>query len=214
VTRTVFLVDGFNLFHALLESAGTGESAAAHWLDVSAFCGAQLQLLGPDYDLSSVEYFTALARHQEAAAPGVTLAQARHLECLRACGVLVHLGHFKRSRRQRCPHCGERFTRFVEKETDVAMAVRMLRLIERGECDAVALVTGDADLAPAMREVRDWRPETRLFCFFPWRRHREELARLADASFRLAEDSWRRHLLPDPFRLPDGQLIRGPRSPG
>lgn len=212
MTRTAFLVDGFNLQHSVLESAGPGEGPLAHWLDVLTFCRAQLQLFGTGHRLSSVDYFTALARHQEAVDPGVTRRQSRHLQCLRATGVTVHLGHFKRTRRQRCPHCGERHTRFVEKETDVAMAVRLLRLLADGECDAVAVVSGDADLAPALRDVRTVHPGARLYCLFPWRRHREELAQLAHANFRLASDTWRRYLLPDPFLLPGGEIVRAPRT--
>lgn len=211
MTRTAFLVDGFNLMHSVLESAKPGEAPLAHWIDVAALCGAQLQLLGRSHRLTRVEYFTAIARHQEANEPGVTSLQSRHLECLRATGVLVHLGHFKRSRRQRCPRCGERFVRFIEKETDVALAVRLLRLLSGGACDAIAIVSGDADLAPALRDVRVAHPAALVHCVFPWRRHREELARLAHSSFRLGQDAWRPYLLPDPFVLPGGEVVRAPR---
>ena len=71
----------------------------------------------------------------------------------------VYLGRFK-SKEVYCSKCKSFHIRYEEKETDVAIAVMLTRLCLLNEVDTVVLITGDTDVAPAVRMVKSCCPET------------------------------------------------------
>jgi uncharacterized LabA/DUF88 family protein len=115
-------------------------------------CASLLSRVGGNAQVSSIHSFSALAEHLEPTKPGVTARHPAYIECLSPTGVEVELGHFK-PKAIHCANCGARTIRHEEKETDVAIAVRLVELADGDSCDAVALVSGDSDLAPALRAV-------------------------------------------------------------
>ena len=54
--------------------------------------------------------------------------------------------------------------RHEEKETDVAIAVTLIELFLRDECDAAVLVTGESDIAPALRLAQRQFPGKAICC--------------------------------------------------
>lgn len=209
VVRTAFLVDGFNLYHSLRDAQRDLGGASTRWLDLRAFCASFLPHLRPDFSLESVHYFSAIAKHLEARKPEVTVRHRRYLECLRATGVEVELGRFK-EKRVKCPQCGTTFGRHEEKETDVAIGVRLLELAWGGSCDAAFLVTGDSDMVPALRTTRRMSPGTRLYCALPYRRSSFDLRNAVDTCFKIRKERYAEFQLPDPFSMPNGHQVHKP----
>ena len=69
--RIAFLVDGFNLYHSLKDASfrlGL-RGAGTRWLDLRSLCASFLHAIGGGAQLSSIFYFSALARHLEARGP-------------------------------------------------------------------------------------------------------------------------------------------------
>lgn len=211
MVRTAFLVDGFNLYHSLREAAAALRGAHTRWLDLRSLCASYLAEVGGGAELHRLIYFSALATHREAIDPNVTARHRAYLECLRATGVEVELGHFK-TKLGWCPNCGREIVRHEEKETDVAIGVSMLDLMWLGECDAVVLVTGDSDLAPAVRLARARFPGRRMLSLFPYRRISFELRALVHKAVRIRAERYARHQLPNPCPLPNGRTIVRPRQ--
>ena len=194
VNRTVFLVDGFNLYHSVLDGERVlGRSM--RWLDVSSLCSSYLHALPGKSVLQGVVHFSALPHHLEAKRPGVVHRQMRYLEALRATGVETRLGQFKRRERM-CPQCGCCFATFEEKETDVAIGTTLTRLVCDDASDTVVLVTGDTDLVPAVTTARDRDSDKTLAVVFPYRRANAELKRVADVAFTIKATTYARHQLP------------------
>jgi len=74
VNRTVFLVDGFNVYHSLRESERVlGRSL--FWLDVVGLCRSYLHALPGKAQVGEVWYFSALAHQREAEHPGTVARQ-------------------------------------------------------------------------------------------------------------------------------------------
>jgi hypothetical protein len=208
VNRTVFLVDGFNLYHSLLD----GERVLGRdlrWLDVAGLCASYLHALPGDNVRTHVIHFSALPHHLELRRPGVVARQLRYLSALSATGVETRLGQFKRRVRV-CPCCGRHFATFEEKETDVAIGTTMTSLICADECDTVVLVTGDTDLLPAVRTARERGPGKRVAVLFPFKRANAQLKREVDYSFTIKAGSYARHQLPDVLEGEGGRAIRRP----
>lgn len=92
----------------------------------------------------------------------------------------------------------------------MALAVRLFETCLTDEADTIVLVTGDTDLAPAVRACKRLFPSKLIFFGFPYRRTNGELAGIAPESFSIKLKSYLRNQLPDPLVLPDGTAIRKP----
>jgi uncharacterized LabA/DUF88 family protein len=209
VRRTAFLVDGFNLYHSLKSARRALGGRGTLWLDLRALCASFLHSIGGQAGISDLYYFSALATHVEGLKPGAAARHLAYLEAIRSTGIIVELGQFK-GKRLDCPACRTGCVRHEEKETDVAIAVRLMELILRNRRDAAVVVSAHSDLAPALREAGRLAPDKPSFCCFPYGRGSFDLRRHARASFRFRKEQYVRRQLPDPVPLADGRRIHKP----
>ena len=212
MNRTVFMDDGFNLYHSLSDAEKDAGGAPAKWLDLRSLCTSFLfhvgRAVGEPASLRGIYYYSAPPNHEPAA------RQERHrlyMRCLRATGVAVELSRFK-PKHVYCGACQRYIKTREEKETDVAIAVRLFETCFRGEAESIVLVTGDSDQAPAVRACQRLFPAVRAVFAFPYKRTSSELRTLAPASFSIKLQSVLRHQLPDPLVLPSGEPLFMPPS--
>lgn len=211
MSRTTFLVDGFNLYHSLREAQLALGGQTTRWLDLRGLCASYLPHIDRRATLESVYYFSALAHHLERSKPGVTRRHESYIRCLRASGVIVEMSKFKR-KDIACRNCRVLLVRYEEKETDVAIAVRLLELFAQGACETAVIVSGDSDIVPAIRCARRLYPTNKLFACFPFNRQSLELRTLCHGAFQVTKEAYRRHQFPQPFRTSDGTIV--PMPPG
>lgn len=211
MNRTTFIVDGFNLYHSVCDAGRhLGRSGVGtKWLNLRGLCASYLSLIGGDAQLERIYYFSALATHLESVKPDVTTRHRLYLECLEDTGVTVELSRFK-MKDITCRSCRAVFPRAEEKETDVALACKLLDVLFRDECDTAVLVTGDTDIAPAVRTASALFPLKRVCFAFPFNRKNKELAKLASTSFSMSKEAYAKHQFSDPFVLSSGRAIRKP----
>jgi uncharacterized LabA/DUF88 family protein len=208
-SRTSFLVDGFNVYHSARAASRDLDGDSTKWLDLRSLLQSFLSVVGPGAQLKDIYYFTALAHHLDHGKPGTTARHGLYMECLRATGVRIELGRFK-YKTGWCDRCRQKRDLFEEKETDVAISVKLLELFQKDECDTAVLVTGDTDLAPAIRASSRMFPGKTVCVAFPYKRMNNELAKLVDTSFRIRKERYSQHQLPDPFTLSSGGRIDKP----
>jgi len=133
------------------------------------------------------------------------------VRCLQANGIIAELGRFK-YKTIRCHSCQTDNIHYEEKETDVAISVRMLELLFTEKADTVVLVSGDTDLAPAVRTAQQLF-STKEICFaFPYKRKNSELAKMVTCHFRIRSKQFLKHQLPDPVVLSSGRKIYKPKE--
>ena len=205
-TQVRFLVDGFNVYHAIREVRHrTG--ADCRWLDLRRLCESLLHTVGGGAEAAEIYYFSALARHLEKSRPGTVARHERYLSALRATGVVTQLGVFKpKDVRFHSATCDVHLRRHEEKETDVAIAAATVEAAAARDCGALVLVSGDTDLLPALR----LRPQMKLICLFPPYRSNQAFRACVDGTFKIAPAQLARHLLPDPLMSPEGRAIAKP----
>lgn len=109
-----------------------------------------------------------------------------------------------------CKNCGSKFIKYEEKETDVAIATKLIELSYSNEYDTAVLVTGDTDLSPAVRSVKTNFKNKKVIFAFPYKRKNEELAVLAPGSFSIGCNKCAKHQYPNPVVLQDGSKIYKP----
>lgn len=206
--RTIFLIDGFNVYHSACDiEFHTGQKVK--WLDYYSLCKSYLSVVGGGATLEAVYYFSAYAYHIKD--PDVVKRHEEYIKCLEETGVEKQLGRFK-PRKTRCSRCHRDFLRHEEKETDVAIASKMFELLAKDKCDCVVIVTGDTDLAPAVKTAKELYAEKKIVFAFPHGRKQDELLDLAPGSFKINYKAYMKHQLPDPFPLSDGTTIAKPSS--
>ena len=92
----------------------------------------------------------------------------------------------------------------------MAIASRLFEICHLSEADCVVLLTGDTDLAPAVRTCRRLFPQMIFLFAFPYKRVNDELRAIAHRSFKISPAACLRHQYPDPLRLADGTSIAKP----
>jgi len=207
--RVVFLIDGFNLYHSIEEiRVRTGHSLK--WLDIHRFCLSCLPIIGKDAVLGQVYYFSALRSYAIRNNPGTVTRHRDYIACIADTGVNVILGRFKK-KDVFCPNCRSTNTKHEEKETDVAMAVQIMDICIQNQADAIIVITGDTDLAPAIRKVRERFPAINITFAFPFQRKNLELAAITTIpSFDLKVERYKRCQFQDPYTLKSGRVVSKP----
>jgi uncharacterized LabA/DUF88 family protein len=214
--RVVFLTDGFNLYHSIRKARSDLIRAkrippSLKWLDLRALCTSYMHLLGKNAVLADVYYFSALATHLEAFKPDVVARHQILIDALLATGVRVELGRFK-EKKVWCETCRRDILRHEEKETDVAISLKLLELFFTEGCDTVVFITGDTDVAPAVRTAKKYFPTKRVLFAFPYARKNKELANIAPESFTMSYQQYAKYQFPNSITLEDGRIITKPKT--
>lgn len=142
-TRVSAFIDGFNLYHAI----SALQRDHLKWLDLRKLCEAFAP--APQFDLRHVYYFSAYATWR----PSAYKRHRTFIAALTATGVTPVLGKFKEKER-RCLRCKQSWRTHEEKESDVNIALYLLRGATRDEYDRALVMTQDSDIAPAVEMVR------------------------------------------------------------
>jgi len=211
MNRTIFLIDGFNLYHSVVDASHDLKGKTTKWLDIKSLCSNYLSVIGNKSTLERIYYFSALAEHLQSTDPGKITRHLKYIDCLKSTGIAVELGRFK-PRSVWCDKCSSKLIRHEEKETDVAISIKLFEIFMKNECETAVLVTGDTDLAPAIRSVKRLFPDKTICSLFPYKRKNYELSQLVHNSFKIRKERYVQHQFPDPVILQDGRKISKPTS--
>ena len=207
--RVMVYVDGFNLYYGLK----AGGFDRYYWLDLKRlaveFLGPLQKRLGPGQKLSGVKYFTA--RVSEPA--DKRRRQQTFLEALTAhAGVVPVEGHFL-PKTVSCFTCGRQWPDHEEKMTDVNIATQMLTDAFQKNFDVAVVVSGDSDLVPPIRAIKELFPALKVAVVFPPNRDRSHhLRQTAHLHFTITEAMLAASQLPDEVTKPDGFVLRRPAA--
>lgn len=107
---------------------------------------------------------------------------------------------------------GQWYKTFEEKQTDVNIAVKLLRGVFLSECDSSIIVSGDSDLAPAIKLANEIDPSHKIFVHFPPERGSITLEKCSHAIIHLHryEARFNKCLLPDEVQMPNGSNLTKP----
>jgi uncharacterized LabA/DUF88 family protein len=194
--RVMAFVDGFNLYHGI-DDTGRND---LKWLDIRTLCEHLANKCGGH--LISTTYFTAYRYSKKVTDPVKQASLSRHrayVAALESRGVRTVHGYFAVNGRKT-----------EEKETDVNIALWMLRGALQQTYDHALLISADSDLAPAIRMIRQEQPHTGMTVAFPPNRKSTRLrnslrgwGNCTDISVALVEQS----LLPKDVYSSSGRLV-------
>jgi len=210
--RTIFYIDGFNLYHGLLK--GT----SCLWLNLEEFSKSLLPRFS-EHEIIRVNYFTARIKYNPAE-PHAAFDQDRYLEALSSLSsVRIIEGFYKRFRvklpfaAEPCKSCDKVSCgivyRTVEKRSDVNLATEMMSDAYRDAADAYVLVSGDVDFAAPLSFLRHEVGKLTLV-FNPHETVCDELRRFTSYYKNIPLDLPAKCQLPEVVTLPNGRAIHRP----
>ena len=196
--KTIFYVDGFNLYFGIKTSGWNN----LKWLDINLL--AQ-NLIKPNQKIVEVNYFTSRVRN----APDKEKRQITYLEALEQYSrVNIYYGRYQPNIIT-CYSCGHSYSSPNEKMTDVNIAVKMLIDAFKNKFDTAILISGDSDLVPPIREIKKYFKDKKVIVAFPPKRHNISISKMANGSFIIGRKKLKDSQLPDEIVKPDGhKLIR------
>ena len=197
--RVIVYIDGYNLHYG--RQAAFGDKYK--WLDLQALADSFLR---PGMALVSVKYFTAITKISIKSKE----RQDIYLKALRAycCRLDIFYGRFLAKSKQ-CRACGDVYTAFEEKKTDVNIACQMLNDTHLNRYDCCYVVSGDSDLVPPLKIIKENHPDKQAIVAHPPHRKSKELCQTADGWFFINEQRLKNSQLPEKVvSTHDGEIIR------
>lgn len=175
--RTIVYIDGYNLYHAIDDL----KDDSLKWLDLKKLANS---LLRDDEHLHQVIYFSAYATHYA----GAYKRHRQYVAALKHVGVKVVLGQFKK-KFPKCNVCHAHYQTHEEKETDVNIAIHLIRDTMQDSYDRAIIISADTDMRSAVEMARGLNGAKRIDIVAPPKRRN------------------RAHSLKPIYEIPRGKLI-------
>lgn len=198
--RVVFYIDGFNLYFGLKSK----KWQKYYWIDIVEFCKSFLK----EYqELVAVYYFTAVPKDQGKKDRQDLFFSANKLNSK----FKLVFGKFLE---KQIRIDGNTRKTYEEKQTDVNIAVEMLRNVFFNKNDISILISADSDLIPPINLIREIDTNHKIYCYFPPNRYSTDLLQNSDAAIKLSryEQRFKKALLPEEIKLANGYIIKRPAN--
>jgi hypothetical protein len=194
--RVIVYVDGFNLYHSIAEL----KEPCLKWLNLWSL---GLSLVGWNEQLVAVKYCSAFATWL----PGPFARHRQYVRALECVGVQPIMGRFKQKARE-CNQCHARWTSHEEKETDVNIAIHLIKDVLTNQFDRAIVISADSDLVPAVNMAKDYDRTKNIDVVAPPKRfgHARDLKPIISISV----GRIRKNLLPETLNHKDGTTITRP----
>lgn len=197
--RTIFYVDGFNLYFGIKEL----RQNSLKWLDVNLLAK---NLLKSHQELKDVYFFTSRVTNS----PGKEKRQLTYIEALdQHSNIKIVFGKFQPNYIT-CKSCAHVYSSPSEKMTDVNIAVQMLQDAYQDKFDTAVLISGDSDLLPPIIAIKKLFPIKKVVVAFPPNRHNRSLQKHASGSFIIGRKKLKDSQLPDTVIKRDGYVLTRP----
>jgi uncharacterized LabA/DUF88 family protein len=200
--RACFYIDGFNVYHAIHDLG----DPSLKWLNMRALAET---LIKPRTEaIAEIYYFSAFADFR----PDAKKRHEQYVAALESTGIQIVMGNFKKKQVHAwCDgpgHAPKKVTRnsHEEKESDVNLALYLVRDAYEDVYDIAYVISSDSDLVPAMRMVRAKRPEKNMVTVAaPLRGHAQSALTLGLEKKKINLDQLKRCLFPMEVR--DGLAV-------
>lgn len=200
--RVITYIDGFNFYFGLKSK----KWKKFYWID---FVKLSNQFLKPHQELVEVNYFTAIPKDKGKHDRLDLLLSANKMNPL----LNVYYGKYLEKSRL-CYSCNRSIKSYEEKQTDVNIAVKMIRNVVLNKNDVSILVSADSDLIPPIEFINEFNSIHKTFVYFPPNRFSYDLKNKASNVIKLDSHKKKLHdsMLPDKIKLPNGHEIERPRK--
>ncbi|MBX9893048.1 MAG: NYN domain-containing protein [Chitinophagaceae bacterium] len=198
--RVIFYVDGFNFYFGLT-SAGCKK-----WIDLEELAK---KLLKPSQKLVEVNYFTTLITSDV----DKRLRQKKYISALETKSniIKVYFGKFKKEP-VKCLSCGGITYEILEKGTDVALSMNIIKDLFEDRFDTAVLISGDTDYLPTIKYIYENHPKKRIIIAFPPNRKNDEMSKFSNGSMVIGKSNINQSQFPNTLKDKYGADIIKPNE--
>jgi uncharacterized LabA/DUF88 family protein len=191
--KVIVYIDGFNFYHGIIENGWKKYL----WLDLISF---SQKLLRPYQELVKVRYHTSItvsSKEKRERQNQFISANQMHPKFDLQLGKMKFLNNT-----------------YIEKETDVRIAVNMIRDVIFNNCERSVLISADSDLVPVLDFISEINAKHKTIICFPPKRFSFELQQRAKKYVHLQnyEHLFRSSLFPEEILLTSGKVLTKPVS--
>ena len=199
--KTNAYIDGFNLYHSILPF----NDNRLKWLNLRSLCEKFLQ---SGDALNDVYFFSAYLTHNQE-------KFSRHInyvKALKSANVIPVMGKFKK-KFPNCKNCGANYLSYEEKQSDINIAITLLKDAFLDKFDKAFLVTADTDLVSTIKMIKGLFPQKRIILLIPPKRRKyaTELIQTANASLEIKKSHISNSLFEDEIKF-NGETIKIPNE--
>ena len=197
--RVITYIDGFNLYFGMKSKFANKYL----WLDVEKL---SKEILLTDQELVATKYFTSRVRN----APEKEKRQNTYLEALQTVTQTeIFYGNYQNNQID-CKTCGSIWFSPKEKMTDVNIATQILLDAHQNNFDTAIIISGDSDLIPPVKAIKEHFTNKKIGVFFPPDRHSAFLHSVAHFSQIIGKKKLQNSQLPLQIRKPNGYILEKP----
>ena len=169
--RVITYIDGFNLYHSIADLIRRNTSLKhLQWQNLISL---SKQFLSRNDTLQTTYFFSAYPYWK----PHFMQEHKDYIAILEDLGIKIVLGNFK-EKKVYCHNCHTTITKHEEKQTDVNIAMQILRDCYERQCDCMQIISADTDLAMPIKFTKD--KGIKIDIVLPPNRISNELTDLAD----------------------------------
>jgi uncharacterized LabA/DUF88 family protein len=198
--KIIFFIDGFNIYHAIANP----EYQKYKWLDFNKFAS---HFINRSEKIEDIYYFTALTSWNK----DKVKRHKNFIKAQESIGIKTVYGKF-RKRGKKCRICQQTYKTFEEKQTDVNIAIYLFKLAIENRYDKAFIVSGDSDLIPSIRAIKESFPDKEIGVIIPIRGRAFELKSVCDFHIQMKEKHLKMNQFPDKIILPDNTCITRPET--
>lgn len=199
--KVITYIDGFNLYHSIKDLSK--KSLSLEYLKWQNLITLSKQFLSRNDTLKSVYFFSAYPHWK----PQALQNHKNYVAILKDLGVRVVLGNFK-EKQVYCSNCHATITKHEEKQTDVNIALQIMRDCYEEKCDCMQIVSGDTDLATPIKFAKD--RGIKINIVLPPYRKAKELIALADKKSNIKIRHLQNAFLGQSYTLKQGKTLQCP----
>jgi len=215
--KCLFFIDGFNLYHRIDESFSHGKYK---WLDLRKLSEQFLE--GGD-EIGKIIYFTAYCTWNQ----NKKNRHKKYIQALSKKGVEICLGKFKKVTKRFDKEHMEiltsdineedvpdkfDFRSYEEKETDVNIAVNIIKYAVEGGYEHFYVMSADSDFVPAIKHVKKTYRNIKLTNILPINAEGTTLRQVFDDQLEMTEEYLNNSLLDNEIKISSKETIKKPKK--
>lgn len=210
--KVAFLVDGFNLYHAIDKNFGDSKYK---WLNLRKLA----ENLVDDEDIvDRVFYFTAYVTWDKTKVE----RHKKYVRALSANKIEIILGKFKEvkktirlDRMEINPDLSEfnlpnelNYKTYEEKKTDVNIALKIVELALTNKYNKIYIVSGDSDFVPAIKFVKQRNKNIKFINILPFNAKGRDLGNVCHLQVRITKDDLEKSLFDQEIKIGEETIVR------
>lgn len=201
--RVITYIDGFNLYHSIADLIRRNTSLKhLQWQNLISL---SKQFLSRNDTLQTTYFFSAYPYWK----PNFMQEHKDYIAILEDLGIKIVLGNFK-EKKVYCHSCHTTITKHEEKQTDVNIAMQIMRDCYEKKCDCMQIISADTDLATPIKFAKD--KGIKIDIVLPPYRISNELTDLSDKKSNIKTKHLQNAYLGQTFTLKSGKILQNPYS--